>query len=258
MYNARKAMHFTSADGIHNWVNMGLAYDPTSDFVRYTDGTVNHWYKAERPGVFLQNGHVTAFSFSVIDVDKTLDLANDTHGSKIIVVPFDGASFDRDNPGPGSAGCPKDTTEPTDAGAPGEGGTGGAGGAPGATAGAGGVAGALATAGGAANTGGAGASGGSAFAGASANTAGAGGASTATTAGGSAGAAVVSGTSGAVGTAGTPSTVVSAAGSSANDAGSSGCGCKIEARSPANAARAALLLAGLALSAGLRRRKRRG
>jgi MYXO-CTERM domain-containing protein len=106
MYNARKAMHFTSADGIHNWTNMGLAYDPTTDFVRYTDGTINHWYKAERPGVVLQNGHVTAFSFAVIDVDKTLDLANDSHGSKVIVVPFDGVTFDHDNPGPGSAGCP--------------------------------------------------------------------------------------------------------------------------------------------------------
>ena len=52
MYNARKAYHFTSPDGIHNWTNKGLAYDPTTDFVRYTDGTVNNWYKAERPGVF--------------------------------------------------------------------------------------------------------------------------------------------------------------------------------------------------------------
>ena len=41
-YNARKANHYTSTDGINNWKSMGLAYDPTSDFVRYTDGTVNH------------------------------------------------------------------------------------------------------------------------------------------------------------------------------------------------------------------------
>jgi hypothetical protein len=114
MYNARKAFHFTSADGIHNWVNQGLAYDPTSNFVRYTDGTVNNWYKAERPGVFMQNGHVVAFSFAVIDVDKTLDLANDNHGSKIIVVPFDGVTFDEENPGPGSAACPKDSASPVD------------------------------------------------------------------------------------------------------------------------------------------------
>jgi MYXO-CTERM domain-containing protein len=135
MYNARKANHFTSADGIHNWVNNGVAYDPTTDFVRYTDGTVNHWYKMERPAVFLQNGHVTAFTFAVIDVDKTLDLANDTHGSKIIVVPFDGVSFDRDNPGPGSAACPIDSggtggTSGT-AGTGGSSGDGGVGGSPG-------------------------------------------------------------------------------------------------------------------------------
>jgi len=105
-YNARKAYHYTSTDGIHNWTNQGLAYDPTTNFVRYTDGTVNHWYKMERPGVFLVNGHVTAFTFSVIDVDKTLDLANDIHGTKIIVVPFDGVTFDSDHPGPGSPGCP--------------------------------------------------------------------------------------------------------------------------------------------------------
>jgi hypothetical protein len=132
MYNARKAMHFTSVDGIHNWTNQGLAYDPTSDFVRYTDGTVNHWYKIERPGVFMQGGHVTAFTFAVIDVDKTLDLANDTHGTKIIVVPFDGVSFDHDNPGPGSAACPID--------AGGAGGSGGSGGVSG-SAGSGGTAG---------------------------------------------------------------------------------------------------------------------
>jgi MYXO-CTERM domain-containing protein len=120
MYNARKAYHFTSTDGINNWKNMGLAYDPTSNFVRYTDGTVNNWYKMERAGVVMENGHVSAFTFAVIDVDKTLDLANDTHGSKIIVVPFDGVTFDSDNPGPGSAGCPLST-----------GGTSGTGGAPG-------------------------------------------------------------------------------------------------------------------------------
>ena len=129
MYNARKAMHFTSADGIANWKNMGLAYDPTADFIRYSDGTVNHWYKIERPGVFMEAGHVTAFTFAVIDVDKTLDLANDSHGTKIIVVPFDGVTFDRDNPGPGSAGCPADSGTGGTGGTSGTAGNGGNGGA---------------------------------------------------------------------------------------------------------------------------------
>lgn len=133
-YNARKAYHFTSIDGINNWKNMGLAYDPSSDFVRYTDGTINHWYKMERAGVVMENGHVSAFTFAVIDVDKSLDVANDTHGSKIIVVPFDGAAFDHDNPGPGSAACPAAASGPVDAGqGGGSGGSGGGAGFGGAT-----------------------------------------------------------------------------------------------------------------------------
>ncbi len=36
------------------------------------------------------------FNFSVIDVPKGEDRANDAHGSKIIVVPFDGVAFDRE------------------------------------------------------------------------------------------------------------------------------------------------------------------
>ena len=48
----------------------------------------------ERPGVLIENGHVTHFTFAVVDVPKSQELGNDTHGSKVIVVPFDGASFD--------------------------------------------------------------------------------------------------------------------------------------------------------------------
>jgi len=95
-WSDRKAYHLTSVDGIHNWKFRGLAYDPTKDFVRYTDGTVNHWEKMERPGVLLENGHVTAFTFAVLDVPKDQELGNDTHGSKVIVVPFDGVALDRD------------------------------------------------------------------------------------------------------------------------------------------------------------------
>ena len=95
-WSERKAFHFTSPDGIDHWTNQGLAYDPTANFVRYTDGTVNHWDKMERPGVVLVNGHVAAFTFAVIDVPKDQELGNDTHGSKVIVVPFDGVAFDRD------------------------------------------------------------------------------------------------------------------------------------------------------------------
>ncbi len=95
-WSDRKAYHLTSVDGINGWKYRGLAYDPTRDFVRYTDGTVNHWEKMERPGVLLQDGHVTHFTFAVLDVPKEQERGNDTHGSKIIVVPFDGAALDRD------------------------------------------------------------------------------------------------------------------------------------------------------------------
>ncbi len=95
-WNPRKAYHLTSVDGIHDWTFRGLAYDPTTDFLRYTDGTVNHWFKIERPGVLLENGHITHFTFAVLDIPKNQERGNDAHGSKVIVVPFDGEAFDRD------------------------------------------------------------------------------------------------------------------------------------------------------------------
>jgi hypothetical protein len=95
-WSQRKAYHLTSVDGINDWTFQGLAYDPTKNFVRYTDGTVNHWNKMERPGVLIENGHVTAFTLAVLDVPKDQELPNDNHGSKVIVIPFDGAALDRD------------------------------------------------------------------------------------------------------------------------------------------------------------------
>lgn len=95
-WDKKKAYHFMSKDGAHDWKNMGLAYDPTKDFLRYTDGTVNRWAKLERPSVYLEDGHVVAFTFAGIDVEKDNDRGNDSHGSKIIVVPFDGRAFDRE------------------------------------------------------------------------------------------------------------------------------------------------------------------
>jgi hypothetical protein len=95
-WSMRKAFHLTSADGISGWTFRGLAYDPTTDFIRYTDGTVNHWEKIERPGVLLKDGHVTHFTFAAIDIPKEQNEGNDRHGSKVIVVPFDGAAMDRD------------------------------------------------------------------------------------------------------------------------------------------------------------------
>jgi hypothetical protein len=92
----RRAYHIISRDGITGWKFQGLAYEPDADFIRYTDGTVNHWNKLERPSVLIENGHVTAFTLAVIDVPKEEEKGNDGHGSKIIVIPFDGAAMDRD------------------------------------------------------------------------------------------------------------------------------------------------------------------
>lgn len=95
-WSDKRAYHLTSKDGIRNWTYRGVAYDQESDFVRYTGGSVNHWAKLERPGVCIENGHVTALTFAVIDVQKDEERGSDNHGSKIIVVPFDGAAMDRD------------------------------------------------------------------------------------------------------------------------------------------------------------------
>ena len=95
-WSARKAYHLTSTDGIHDWKLRGLAYDPTTDFIRYPDGTVNHWNKMERPGVYIENGHVAAVTLASIDISKEEDWGNMPHGSKVIVIPFDGVNFDAD------------------------------------------------------------------------------------------------------------------------------------------------------------------
>ncbi|HCS66491.1 MAG TPA: carbohydrate-binding protein [Cellvibrio sp.] len=94
-WNAGKAFHLTSVDGIKNWkLQPGYAYYPTADFIRYTNSTVNHYTKLERPSVYKENGHVVAMTFSALDVEKWQDGGNDKHGSKIIVVPFDGEGLD--------------------------------------------------------------------------------------------------------------------------------------------------------------------
>jgi hypothetical protein len=95
-WSDRKAYHLTSTNGIDGWVYRGLAYTPAQDFLRYTDGTVNRWPKLERPGIYMENGHVVAITLAVIDVEKEQQHGNDGHGSKIIVIPFDGKALDSD------------------------------------------------------------------------------------------------------------------------------------------------------------------
>lgn len=102
-WNVQRAYHIMSKDGVHGWMNTGLAYqaaqtpaNASSKWLRYTDGTVNQWHNMERPGVYQENGHVTAFTFAVTDVDKNASVVN-SGGSKVLVVPFNGVQFDCDN-----------------------------------------------------------------------------------------------------------------------------------------------------------------
>ena len=75
---------------------LGVAYDAQADFIRCSDGMVNHWYNIGRPNVVMEDGHVVAFTFAAADTEKNSITATDNSGSKIIVVPFEGKSFDRD------------------------------------------------------------------------------------------------------------------------------------------------------------------
>lgn len=92
----RRAYHLISRDGVTGWRVQGLAYEPGADFLRTSDGTLNHWNKLERPAVVMAGGHVIAMTFSVIDTPKETQTGSNGHGSKVIVVPFDGAAMDRD------------------------------------------------------------------------------------------------------------------------------------------------------------------
>ncbi len=95
-WGPRKAFHLTSVDGINDWEYRGVAYDPTTDFIRHTDGTVNRWEKLERPGIYIEDGHVKAVTLAAIDIGKDDIKGNTPNGSKIIVIPFDGEALDQD------------------------------------------------------------------------------------------------------------------------------------------------------------------
>jgi hypothetical protein len=48
-----------SMAGLTGWSRTTAA---TSDFVRTTDKAVNHWAHEERPEVYIEDGHVVAFT----------------------------------------------------------------------------------------------------------------------------------------------------------------------------------------------------
>jgi MYXO-CTERM domain-containing protein len=161
----RVGWHLYSADGI-SWKDNGYAWSPRDYpkiFCYEGTTTCTQWYKMERPGVVLQDGHPSHITWAVADVDKDNQVLPGTnHGTKIIVVPFDGVSFDSDFGvgGGGGAGAGGGGTGGAGSGGAGNGGAVNGGASSGGAGGSGGTAGAVANAGGAASTGGRSSSGG--------------------------------------------------------------------------------------------------
>ena len=95
-WDAMCAYYLISEDGITNWKRTnGIAYTPSKDFLMYEDGTLNRWHKLERPNIYMENGIVKAMTFGVVDDVKENDLGYDSHGGKVIVVPFDGEALNK-------------------------------------------------------------------------------------------------------------------------------------------------------------------
>ncbi|HEY5283422.1 MAG TPA: hypothetical protein VIM14_11590, partial [Polyangia bacterium] len=103
----RVGWHVYSPDGL-TWKDNGYAWSPRDYqkiFCYEGSTTCNAWFKMERPGVVLQDGHPTHITWAVADVDKDFAVtAGTNHGTKVIVVPFDGVAFDNDFGVPGTGG----------------------------------------------------------------------------------------------------------------------------------------------------------
>jgi MYXO-CTERM domain-containing protein len=123
----RVGWHVYSVDGL-NWKDNGYAWSPREYqkmFCYEGTTTCTQWYKIERPGVVLHDGHPTHITWAVADVDKDNQVLPGTnHGTKIIVVPFDGVAFDKDFGVDGGGGTGAGGTSNT-AGAGGNSGTAG-------------------------------------------------------------------------------------------------------------------------------------
>ena len=83
----RIAFYQRSKDGVHWVTEQGEAYMPGVSI--HKDGTVERWFKYERPNVFQdEKGRAVQMNFAVIDTIKWNDLPNDKHSSKNISVPL--------------------------------------------------------------------------------------------------------------------------------------------------------------------------
>ena len=114
----RVGYHLYSSDGLTNWKDNGYGWSPRDYqkiFGYEGSTTYTQWYKMERPGVVLENGHPTHITWAVADVDKDNQIpAGSNHGSKVIVVPFDGVAFDADfgTSGPAEPAVPRGRAAP--------------------------------------------------------------------------------------------------------------------------------------------------
>ena len=127
----RVGWHVYSPDGINDWTDNGYAWSPreyAKIFCYEGSTTCNQWFKMERPSVVLQDGHPTHITWAVADVDKDFAIpGGSNHGSKIIVIPFDGVAFDNDfGVGNKDGGAPVDTATDRPSGTGGSAGSGGA------------------------------------------------------------------------------------------------------------------------------------
>lgn len=95
-WQEKYAYYLTSYDGVQDWtLHTGTAYsaETMAQHLQYTDGTKNSWTKLERPGVYIEDGTLKAMTLAVIDSEKDDDRGNDEHGSKVIVIPYNGKAL---------------------------------------------------------------------------------------------------------------------------------------------------------------------
>lgn len=86
-WNARHAFYYRSVDGFHWIQEPGAAYKV--GVARHADGTVEGWYKLERPKILQdETGRPAYLNLAVVDTIKAQDRANDNHSSKNIVLPL--------------------------------------------------------------------------------------------------------------------------------------------------------------------------
>jgi hypothetical protein len=267
----RVGYHIYSKDGINDWKDNGYGWSPREykKIFCYEGSTVcNAWYKMERPSVVLENGHPTFATWAVSDVDKDNQvLPNSNHGTKVVVIPFDGVAFDNDF-GDGSTGAGGATGMGGRSGAGGSSGAGGArGGSTGTSGGTGGssagTGGRTSAAGGRTGSGGTMGSGGAIGSG---GTTGSGGTSSGTTSAASGGSSGTGGSTPSAGGSSASGGSVSGSGGSASGAGgsttpqtesaASGCDCALGAGSRGGALAPGLVLGALAMFL-VRRRKSR-